>query len=266
MKQQKSVLKAKAVNARFSRLRIGNLMTFAEILFVHHVVFGEGGRLNNLMCTYKLYASTHTHRAPTASDCAIFTSLVVHHVILFASIRLLYFKLQNDLLHLHVHRHHSFHVPHFSLGRARHYTHILLRHLSNVSTCHLFSFCAFFLLFILYCIRFLGSFFILLPEKQSRYVCALAFGHANPIHSKLSALRMGSPWMRQTRTTSFTVDDKEHIQTPPSATHSSSSIWIVSRLTKFTSCALSTHCHSLRQFIGLRDAFAWITWMNKKLR
>lgn len=153
-----------------------------------------------------------------------------------------------------------------SFGRARHYTHILLRHLSNVSTCHLFSFCAFFFLLLLF-IRFLGSFFlfcIFLSEKQSRYVCVrwLLDMQTQFIQNCLHYEWVLSEWGKPEQLHSLST-----IKTPQSATHTAAAASeSVSRRTEFTACVIHSLPLSLRQFIGLRDAFAWITWMNKILR
>lgn len=131
--------------------------------------------------SYKLHV---LYTPPPTSILFAFSFHVLHHFILSCTSRhfisrrfgcFIYFKWRNDLLRLHVHRHHTHRRTHthalslplscsvsFCCPRTTYY----IRHLSNASTCHLFSFLYSFYLFV-----FFPLLLFLSTRKQSRYVC-----------------------------------------------------------------------------------------------
>lgn len=128
-------------------------MIFAEILFAHHVVFW----------------ADRTSVSLTITDAKAFLgvlSYVVHH---FICVDFGCFILNCEMIYYictFIAATHTHPLSRLSLlARARHYTSILLRHLSNASACHLFA-------YFFFCLFYL---FVLFPhflaQKQSRYVC-----------------------------------------------------------------------------------------------
>lgn len=208
-------------------------MIFAEILFAHHVVFW----------------ADRTSVSLTITDAKAFLgvlSYVVHH---FICVDFGCFILNCEMIYYictFIAATHTHPLSRLSLlARARHYTSILLRHLSNASACHLFAY------FFSVCFIYSFSSRTFLP-RNNQDMCAMCGGFwtCKP-NSFLTVCGMSEcRGRRQTRTTSFTVDFEEHIQF-----HSQ-------RLTKFQSVRSSVS-HSLTYYplcaSSDRDAFRRIT-------